>query len=59
MRRIGFIAALGLLLAVGLLGCAASGMPSRPGIQASEEDRCTRSGGTWRGTFCETREAGY
>jgi hypothetical protein len=42
MRRVPTLLGVLLLLAVGLTACA-----------TSEEARCQRSGGVWKGTFCE------
>lgn len=42
-----------LLLAAALSGC------SDTGAQLSEAERCTQSGGSWRGNACERSSGGY
>jgi hypothetical protein len=46
-----------LLLVASVAGCAMSG-PSAPASAATTQQECERSGGTWRGTRCETSAGG-
>ena len=44
-----------LVLLLGVAGCAES---VAPGPAATGQQACERSGGTWRGTRCETSSGG-
>jgi hypothetical protein len=46
-----------LLLMASVAGCAES-VASAPGPGATAQKDCERSGGTWRGTRCETSSGG-
>ena len=46
-----------LLLVASVAGCAESGV-SAPASAATAQKECERSGGTWRGTRCETSAGG-
>ena len=46
-----------LLLMASVAGCAES-VASAPGPEATAQKDCERSGGTWRGTRCETSSGG-
>lgn len=46
-----------LLLMASVAGCAES-VATAPGPRATAQKDCERSGGTWRGTRCETSSGG-